>query len=94
MNEVSRIAYEDLANNLSAVLHRVVSDKVVIVVETQDGEFAVLRALVPSDLSEKSETDLSAFRSAAGSWADVDVDVLLERVRESRSQPGRPPAYL
>jgi hypothetical protein len=74
MNEVSRIAFEDLANNLAIILHRVVSENAVIVVETSEGELAVLRALAPSELPEKSEAEVKAFRSAAGSWADLARD--------------------
>jgi type IV secretory pathway VirJ component len=37
-----------------------------------------------------TEADLAAFRSAAGGWADIDTDQLLEDFRESR-RLSRPP---
>ena len=92
--EVSRIAYEYLANNLASVLNRVVSEHAVVVVETMGGELAMLRALMPAELPAKSAADYRAFRSAAGSWAEVNADEMIERVYESRTQPGRPPVYL
>ncbi|MBX2997572.1 MAG: hypothetical protein KF893_03605 [Caldilineaceae bacterium] len=68
--EVKRIAYEEFANNLSSVLDRVIHENAVVVVETADGELALLRSLAPEELSTKSEADYAAFRSAAGSWAE------------------------
>jgi hypothetical protein len=93
-SEVKRIAYEEFANNLSSVLDRVVHENAVVVVETADGELALLRYLAPEELPTKREADYAAFRSAAGSWAEVDTDLILKRVYESRDQPGRPPVRL
>lgn len=92
--ELSRIAYEDLANNLASVLHRVVTEQAVVVVETAGGELAVLRALAPSEFPAKNESDYRAFRSAAGCWHDVDADELIHQVYTQRNQPGRPPVSL
>ena len=41
-----------------------------------------------------SAADIAAFHSSAGSWADVDVDTLLENIKESRSQPPKPAVEL
>lgn len=43
---------------------------------------------------EKTEADYEAFRSAAGSWKDVDTDKLLEDIYESRRLSSRPPVEL
>ena len=92
--ELSRIAYEELANNLASVLHRVVTEDAVVVVETEGGELAILRALAPSEFPGKNEADYRAFRSAAECWYDVDVDALIDQVYTHRNQPGRPPVSL
>jgi hypothetical protein len=42
----------------------------------------------------KSKADIEAFRSAAGSWADVDTDKLVEEIYESRRHSSRPPVEL
>src|SRR5947199_7305191 len=34
--------------------------------------------------------DLAAFRAAAGSWADVDTDALIERIYRAREEGTRP----
>src|SRR5947209_5575002 len=41
-----------------------------------------------------SKEDYEAFRSAAGSWADVDTDALIERIYEMRRRSTRPPVDL
>jgi hypothetical protein len=92
--EVNRIGYEDLANNLASVLHRVVTEHAVVVVETEGGELAMLRALAPSEFPAKNEADYRAFRAAAGSWHDVDADALISDIYTHRDQPGRPPVSL
>lgn len=92
--EVSRIAYEYLANNLASVLNSVVREHAVVVVETIDGELAILSSFLPAELPAKSAADYTAFRSAAGSWAEMNTDEIIKRVYESRNQPGRPSAYL
>ena len=42
----------------------------------------------------KTEKDLEAFRSAAGSWKDVDTDKLMADIYESRRHSSRPPVEL
>lgn len=42
----------------------------------------------------KSPADLEAFRSAAGSWRDVDTDKLVEDSYESRRRSSRPAVQL
>jgi hypothetical protein len=49
----------------------------------------------PDQRTEKvmSEADDEAFLSAAGGWADVDIDSFLKNIYESR-QSARPPVVL
>jgi hypothetical protein len=42
----------------------------------------------------KTEADYEAFRSAAGSWSDIDTDKLIEDIYESRRISSRPPVEL
>ncbi len=42
----------------------------------------------------KTEADYEAFRSAAGSWKDIDTDKLIENIYESRRISIRPPIDL
>ena len=42
----------------------------------------------------KSEADYVAFRRAAGGWADVDTDTLIQNIDEDRRRNTRPPVEL
>lgn len=42
----------------------------------------------------KTEADYEAFRSAAGSWADVDTDKFIRDIYESRRRSSGPPVEL
>lgn len=42
----------------------------------------------------KTEADYAAFRSAAGSWHDVDTDRLLANIYADRERSDRPPVEL
>src|SRR6266496_487105 len=42
----------------------------------------------------KTETDLEAFKSAAGGWKDIDTDKLVEEIYEDRRLSVRPPLEL
>jgi|SRR5579884_1404785 len=42
----------------------------------------------------KTPEDYAAFRSSAGSWADVDTDKLIEEIYEQRRRSSRPPVDL
>lgn len=48
----------------------------------------------PRRSRKKIEADYQAFRSAAGSWHDVDTDKLTEDIYESRRISSRPPVEL
>jgi hypothetical protein len=41
-----------------------------------------------------TDEDLAAFRSAAGAWADVDTDKLIEEIYAARIADDRPPVEL
>lgn len=43
---------------------------------------------------KKTEADYEAFRRAAGGWADVDTDRLIENIYEDRRRSTRPPVEL
>jgi len=43
---------------------------------------------------KKTPADVAAFREAAGTWATVDTDQLIEDFRESRRRSVRPPVDL
>lgn len=45
-------------------------------------------------ITTKSKEDYEAFRSAAGSWADVNTDRLIKDIYESRRRSSRPPVNL
>jgi hypothetical protein len=66
---------------------------------TRDGEtLAVLspaRGRRSSRQSRKPTAEqLASFRAAAGSWADVDTDRLIEDIYETRRRSIRPPVEL
>lgn len=48
----------------------------------------------PSRRKEPTPEDYAAFRSAAGSWADVDTDKLIEDIYATRRRSNRPPVEL
>lgn len=48
----------------------------------------------PYPWRKKTAADHEAFRSAAGSWSDVDVDTCLRENAESRQLSTRPPVEL
>jgi hypothetical protein len=60
-----------------------------------------LAAVVPLPLTptkrrsrRKTEADHAAFLAAAGSWADVDTDKLIEDIYATRRRSNRPPIEL
>jgi hypothetical protein len=42
----------------------------------------------------KTKADYEAFRAAAGGWADIDTDKLIEDIYEARRRSNRPPIEL
>lgn len=45
-------------------------------------------------MKKPTPEDIEAFRSAAGGWADIDTDKLIENIYESRRISTRPPVKL
>jgi hypothetical protein len=43
---------------------------------------------------EKTKADYEAFKSAAGSWKDVDTDSLIKNIYEQRRRSNKPPIEL
>jgi hypothetical protein len=48
----------------------------------------------PSRRKKPTPEDYEAFRSAAGSWADVDTDKLIDDIYATRRRSNRPPVEL
>ena len=47
-----------------------------------------------SPIKRKTQADIDAFLSSAGSWKDVDVDTFKAYIRERRDASSRPPVTL
>ncbi len=93
--ETHPIPFDEFARNLETLFERVIRENETVVVETADGERAVLKpAATTRRLREKTEADLAAFLSSAGGWQDVDVDAFLKDNYESRRTRSRPPVEL
>lgn len=73
--ELSRLAEEVVKSGVGVVLHDAERDLAII-------EPAPKRSRRKA--REKTQAELEAFWSAAGSWADVDVDEFMKRVYEAR----------
>lgn len=86
MPDLLRVVEEVRASDTPAVLTR------------NDEELAVVSPVRRQDAkrSGKSPTaeELELFRSAAGSWADIDTDKLIDDIYETRRRSIRPPVEL
>jgi hypothetical protein len=85
MPDVRRLAEEVSATRESRILR------------SSNGDLALVSPLAKSTRRHgrgKTEADLSAFRSAAGGWKDVDTDRLTEDIYETRRRSNRPPVEL
>jgi antitoxin (DNA-binding transcriptional repressor) of toxin-antitoxin stability system len=60
----------------------------------RDGEDVAMVVPLPrrrkSRLKKPTAADLAAFRSAAGGWADLDTDTLIENIYRARREGTRP----
>jgi hypothetical protein len=83
--ELLRIAEDVRRGGAPRVLRHHGEDLAVIVPLPRAGK---LRGRKPS------AADYEAFRSAAGSWADVDTDKLIEDIYATRARSNRPPPEL
>ena len=65
------------------------------ILRRNDEELTLLVPVKPKRKRKgKAEKGLEAFRSAAGSWKDVDTDKLIADIYESRRHSSRPPVEL
>ena len=99
MSTVHHISFEELAGNLAEVLKKVREERTAIVVEYKTGEHVVIRPIPTERKSlrrnrKRTTADTEAFRAAAGSWKDEDVDTFIKNVYESRRTSSRPPVEL
>jgi hypothetical protein len=85
--ELLRLAEEVCSTNEPRVLRRDSEDLAVVM---------PLRRAATKRRVRRATTaaDLEAFRTAAGSWKDVDDDAFLQDVAESRRISSRPPVEL
>ena len=84
--ELLRIVEEVRATNEPRVLRREGEDLAILVPSSSTKRTRPRRA--------KTTADYEAFRSAAGSWRDVDTDKLVSEIYESRRRSTRPPVEL
>lgn len=80
------ISFEEFSKNLEKVFERVIAKGESVVIQTDDGELVEIKPAAPAKSNGKDVTteDDEAFLSAAGGWADVDIDAFLEDIHESR----------
>ncbi len=92
--EADPISVDEFANNFPALISRVIREKRAVVVETDEGQRAILKPLPPAKAKrpKSRRANFEAFRSAAGGWKDVDTDSLLKEIYRNRDLPSRPPA--
>ncbi|NJN80875.1 MAG: hypothetical protein HC802_00305 [Caldilineaceae bacterium] len=91
--EPNRIPFAEFSENLAELFARVLDTGEALVVETDSGETVTVSSATPAIPQPKTEADYAAFRSAAGSWADVDVEAFLADIYESR-ESSRSPVHL
>jgi len=87
MGELTRVPLKEFAKNPAALVNRVASERISIIVEKDGEEVAVLRPARPKAKRrrKKSAAARKAFLSAAGSWKDIDTDKFLADNRASRN---------
>ncbi|RIK54922.1 MAG: hypothetical protein DCC57_06075 [Chloroflexi bacterium] len=100
--EPRRIPFEEFADNLSRLFAQVIHNQEALLVEGEDGALVEVKPVAPASpprrlVPEKTETeaaeDDAAFLSAAGGWADVDIDAFLQDIYAGR-RSSRPPVEL
>lgn len=92
MAETKRIRIEpdsDLARLLDEV------DDMPVLLEREGEVYRLVKEVtLPGEERALSDEDYTAFLSAAGSWADVDIEGFLKDIYESRERSSRPPVEL
>ena len=84
MPDLLRLAEEVKAKNEPRILRR----------HTEDIAMVVPLPSRSKRRTKKTEADYEAFRSAAGSWHDIDTDKLIADIYEDRRRSTRPPIEL
>jgi hypothetical protein len=92
---LNRISFDEFSDNLARIFDRILSEGAEIVVEKGVGELVALKPVTRARARRRSVTkaDDEAFLSAAGGWADVNIDAFLKDIYESR-RSSRPPVEL
>jgi hypothetical protein len=93
--ELNRISFDEFSEDLARIFDRVISEGTSVVIEKGEGELVEIKPVSSTKAGRKAVTkeDDEAFLSAAGGWADVDIDAFLEDIYESRKS-SRPPVEL
>lgn len=84
--ELLHLAEEVRNTNEPCVLRRDSEDLAILMPPARARKRRALRA--------KTKADYEAFRSAAGSWKDMDTDKFVADIYESRRRSSRPPVEL
>lgn len=98
MSISTHISFDELTSNVTAVLNQVRKEHKAVIVEYASGEKLVIKPLTTKKSvrrqRKRSKADIDAFRAAAGSWKDEDVDTFIQNIYESRQNSLRPPVEL
>jgi hypothetical protein len=95
MIEIRRIPYDEFLRDFDSIFEQIIREQETVVVENEAGEAVELRPAQSSLLKpEAVDDDDELFRSAAGSWTDMDTDSFLTSIYESRSRPSQAPDEL
>ncbi len=89
--EPRRIPFSEFSDDLLRIIELILANNEAIVVENEDGS---LISVTPMTSVAKSDVDMAAFLSAAGSWKDFDDKAFLTDNRKSRDMSSRPPVVL
>lgn len=92
---INRISFDEFSDNLDRIFDRIINEGGELVVEKGTGELVAFKPVTRAKPRRWSVTkaDDEAFLSAAGGWADVDIDTFLKDIHESR-RSSRPPVTL
>jgi hypothetical protein len=92
---LKRMSFEKFSANLDRIFERIVVEGESIVIEKGEGKLVEVKPVAPpkSDRKAVAKEDDEAFLSAAGGWADVDIDTFLKDIYSSR-ESSRPPVEL
>lgn len=96
MSTANHISFEEFTGNSADVLNKVREEHKPIVVEYATGEKVLIKPLpmLKKNLRKKIRVNYAAIEASAGSWSDVDTDILIKQIYESRTITTRPLADL